>query len=557
MNKSVIFLSEYRSSLDDNIEKYIEFISWCRFFPDLWYDMITPEVDFIRLDLDQRLFLRSIARFISTYGVFPRGYSKTMLEVMGMVHAAVFYPSIKIAMTAQTQQNAASLLGDKWKELTRFYPLLLNEVEGKPSFTKDSAVIRFKSGAEIDVLANAQSSKGQRRIRLQVEESALLNNALFQDVLEPIPNIPRRTVGRKASISPEELNGQINFFTTSGFRGTDEFERNLTMIKEMAELKGKMVLGSDWQLAVHYERGEPKAALLEKKSRLSPTFFGQNYESKWMGTVDGSIVDIKKLLNLRIIEKADFKNDGKHEYILSVDVARSLSDNNNQTSIAVLKLIRTPKGRLKNVQLVNIINFKNGLTFSAQAIEVKRIRKQYLATFVVIDGNGVGSGLLDELIKEIDDPDTKESLGCWDTINTDHEPEVQGAEKVIYNFVAQASNHDGIINLGDMVESEMLQLLIKDTNIKYDDANYADGIYPFVQTDRLIEEIANLIIVPNPNGKMSVKQLIKKINKDRYSALMMGLFYIKNFMNKPESIDEEPISRLIIRKPKVFESMGV
>ena len=35
-------------------------------------------------------------------------------------------------------------------------------------------------------------------------------------MLEPIPNIPRRTIGREALVNPEELNGQINFFTTSG-----------------------------------------------------------------------------------------------------------------------------------------------------------------------------------------------------------------------------------------------------------------------------------------------------------------------------------------------------
>ncbi|QWU13391.1 Terminase-like family [Paenibacillus sophorae] len=546
-------MSDYRSSLDSNIDKYIDLISWCRWNPDLWYDMITPETGGMILDLDQRVFLRSITRFISTYGVFPRGYGKTLKEVMGMIHTAIFFPLIEIAMTAQTQQNASSLVEEKWKELTRFYPLLLNEVEGKPSFTKDSAEINFKSGGRIDVLANAQSSKGQRRKRLQIEESALLNNELFQDCIEPIPNVPRRTIGKNALINPEELNGQINFFTTSGWRGTDEYERNLMMIKEMAELKGKIVLGSDWQLAVHYGRGEPKAALLDKKSRLSPTFFAQNYESKWVGTVDGSIVDIKQLLNLRVLECAEFKNDGKHEYILSVDVARSHKKNNNQTSIAVLKLIRTPKGRLKNIHLVNLINLRNGLTFGAQAIEVKRIRRRYSATIVVIDGNGVGSGLLDELIKDAEDPSTKENLGCWDTINTDHEAEIKNAEKVIYNFVSQASNHDGIVSIQDMVISGTLQLLIKDTNIKYDDTNYAEEIYPFVQTDRLIEEIANLKVVTQNNGKLTVQQLTKRIDKDRYSALMMGIWYIKNFLNKVIEEKEINIKNFsLTRKPKIY-----
>lgn len=77
-----------------------------------------------------------------------------------------------------------------------------------------------------------------------MEESALLNNELFQDVLEPIVNVPRRTIGRQALINPEELNGQVCFFTTSGFRGSDEHARNVKLFDEMAELKGKIILGS-------------------------------------------------------------------------------------------------------------------------------------------------------------------------------------------------------------------------------------------------------------------------------------------------------------------------
>src|SRR5690625_4140859 len=72
------------SSFLRNIDKYKDFVSWARFYPDLFYDLITPETGGIYLDLDQRILLRSIARFISTYGVFPRGYGKTFVEVMGM-----------------------------------------------------------------------------------------------------------------------------------------------------------------------------------------------------------------------------------------------------------------------------------------------------------------------------------------------------------------------------------------------------------------------------------------------------------------------------------------
>lgn len=271
-------------AFEESFQKWIEFIQWARWHPDLWYDLITPEKGGMRLDLDQRVFLRSMSRFVSTYGVFPRGFGKTMLELMSIYHTCIFFPNITIAMSAQTKENAASISEEKHNELLMFYPLLKDELDGKPNFSKDNAEVFFKSGAKYSILANAQSTKGQRRRRLNVEESALLNNELFKDVLEPVVNVPRRTIGKLSTVNPFELNGMINFLTTSGYRGSDEFNRILNMLKEMAELKGKVVLGASWELPCHYGRGETRNQILAKKNdpTTSATTFAMNYESKWV-----------------------------------------------------------------------------------------------------------------------------------------------------------------------------------------------------------------------------------------------------------------------------------
>lgn len=542
-------------SFTKNLEKYTEFVSWARFFPDLWWDLITPSTGGIRLDLDQRVYLRSVARFISNYMVFPRGYGKTLLEVMGMVHAAIFHPDIEITMTAQTRENAAKLVDEKFREILKFYPLIQNEIAGKPQLTTDKVEIVFTSGGRLDVMANAQSSKGARRKRLNCEESNLLNNMLFQDVLEPIVNVPRRTIGKEALINPEELNGQINFMTTSGFRGSDEFERNILMIDEMAELKGKIVMGSDWQLAVNYGRGEPKSAILDKKSKNSPTFFAMNYESKWVGASDSALVNITKVIDLRTLTTPEFKGDGKSEYVLGVDVARSSSQNNNQSSIAIIKIKRNKEERIIRLSLVNLINLPNGLNFTGQAIEVKRIRNRYEAKRVVVDVNGVGSGLRDELLKEAFDPTTGDSLGCWDTMNTDDQPEIPRSPKLVYALTAQGINNDIIINFIDAIEGSKLQLLMKNADNNYDinDNDYAKKMYPFIQTDLLIEEVANLKLKQNPNGKYTIEQLTKRVDKDRYSALAMGLWYIKNFEDKvKDKTNQNANDFFFMRQPKIY-----
>ena len=541
-----------KNSFDDNFNTWVEFIQWARFYPDLWFDLIKPEKGGMRLDLDQRVFLRCLSRFISTYGVFPRGFGKTLIELMSISHTGIFFPDVNLSMSAQTKENAASISEDKFKELLKKFPLLQNEIS-KSSFTKDSVEVIFKSGGTYSILANAQSTKGQRRHRLNVEESALLNNELFKDVLEPVVNVPRRTIGEQAVISPYELNGMINFVTTSGYRGSDEFNRILNMIKEMAELKGKIVLGASWELPCHYGRGETRNQLLAKKNdpTTSATAFAMNYESKWVGSTDNALVNISKLLSLRTLNNAEIEcprdsrgNFKLNEYVISVDVARSSAQSNNKTAITVLKIIRNPKGLIRQIQLVNIIEPPNGLTFKEQSIVIKKIFYKYGGSLdinksrvkaVVVDGNGLGKGLIDRLLEDVTDPETNNELGCFDTINTNQKPDTENSLKIVYDLISSGINGDIIRVFIDYVETEKLKLLKINDNIKkssvYGDDSLIDEERARLHTQHLIDEISNLKLKTTQKS-ITVEQTMKKIDKDKYSALAYGLYYIFLFLEK-------------------------
>jgi len=467
----------------------------------------------------------------------------TFLEILAMYLVASITPNITLSITAQTKENSVELLESKHNEIIKFYPLLAKEISEKPSFSKNDGEVKFISGAVIDTLANSQTSKGQRRNRIQIEESALLNDELFQDALKPIVNQSRITSGKLAVVNPYELNNQINFFTTTGFRGSTEFQRNLTMIKEMADCKGSFVFGADWRLAEHFGRGLTKSQILAEKENTSPIFFAQNYEQKWVGAVNGALVDINKLLNLRNLTIPEFKSDKKSEYYMAVDVARSEDTSNNQSSVVILKVLRDKNGRVKEILIPNLINISNDLTFFAQSIEIKRIAKKYSPKICVIDSNGVGKGLLDELIKEAYDPITNEYLGCWGTVNNpDIIPDLSNHERILFDLKPQSANTQVIVCFMDMVDSGKLRLLEKkkDSDFDLDDfKNSSEKMNSYIQTDFLIEEISNLKLKELPNRNLKVEQNIKKINKDRYSALAYGLWYIKTYEDNSISDSDE------------------
>ena len=125
MTKEQILSLQDDSVFGENLYKYVEFSSWVNWYPDLFLDMITPESGGIKLHADQRIYLRSIVRFVSTYGVFPRGWGKTFDEVLAMYLVGMRFADIELALTAQTKENAAELLKDKTLEIIKYYPKMM------------------------------------------------------------------------------------------------------------------------------------------------------------------------------------------------------------------------------------------------------------------------------------------------------------------------------------------------------------------------------------------------------------------------------------------------
>lgn len=73
----------------------------------------------------------------------------------------------------------------------------------------------FRNGSRVTSLPINQASKGQRRHRGTIEESNIINHEDYEDIVAPVFVVPRQTTG--GVVDPEEHNGQVNRFTTSGY----------------------------------------------------------------------------------------------------------------------------------------------------------------------------------------------------------------------------------------------------------------------------------------------------------------------------------------------------
>lgn len=546
--------------IQKNISQFALFCAFIRWMPDIYYDMITPlSGTKITLSLYQRIMMRALSRFPQNYFCIPRGGAKTLVHLMVAYHTAICYPNITIAITSTTKENAVKIWKEKHDEILRYYPSIADEIRSI-NFSKDTGRVEWQNGSVIDNLANSQSSKGLRRRRGGLEESAQIDKDLYEDALEPIFNIPRNTMS--GDIDPTELNGQINRFSTSGYRNSDEYDKILTMYREMIDLKGSYVFGSDWYIPVHF--GRQKISVINKARAGNFTRFRQNYLCDWIGASEGALINISKLIKARTISDPELEcpRDKKGnfelcEFLIAVDVARSALESNNKTCIIILKIIRNIKGIIRQVQVVNILEPPNGLNFKEQSIIVKKTFYKYGGNLditksrvkaVVVDGVGVGKGLIDRLLEDVTDPETNEELGCWSTINTDQKPDVKGSPEVVYDLTSQGINGDIIMHFLNYVESGKLKLLKLYNDIKNESPK--DGInetlieLACVQTQLLIDEVANLRLKKTTNS-ITVEQVVKKIDKDRYSALAYGLYYCALFLEKEDSDEEINLSQYV------------
>jgi len=533
-------------SFNRNLDKWANVVSYFRFIPDAFWDIITPKTGGIRLDLDQRIFLRALARFPTGYYVFSRAYGKSLLEVMGLIHTAIFYPRVKLALTAQSLKKASSLLRAKYNDLISFYPLLQEEIY-KVNFKADEARIEFHNGSVIDILPNSQGAKGERRHRGSIEEDNLVDENIYKDAVKPVFDDPRRTIGYKGMIDPNENNSSANSFTTSGYRGSPAYHRCLKIYKGMLDLDGSFAIGASWKLATFNGRGKDINEILKDKKTESPFIFDMNYMSRWTGSGDDGICNITKLIECRNLPLPELRDDINAGTILSVDVAQSDKDGNCQTVITVLNYIKYKNGRIKEIRAPKILSINGKLNYTAQSIEVKRAKNKYNASIIVVDNNGLGRGLTLEMMKEQIDPMTGQSLGCYDTINTEDLPDVPNSPKYIFAYIAQSFDQESIPTFMECVETGKLRLLEQKD---YSDFDYIkenerkEMMLPFIQTNFLVDEISNIVLKVLNNGKLSITRATTRLDKDRFSSLQYGLWYVMKFFDKAEEEKKNDIEVL-------------
>lgn len=345
-------------------------------------------------------------------------------------------------------------------------------------------------------------------------------------------------------VDPNEvLNKSQTYITTAGYKNTFSYEKLIQLFcQSVARPKQAMVLGGSWRVPVI-------EGLLDKdfvrELKLDGTFneasFEREYESVWYGDIESAFFDSQKFDKYRQLQMAEYKYNNKINkngyYVMGVDVGRF----DCTTEVVILKVTPTPRGTFIK-QLVNIYTI-DAENFIIQAVKLKRLFEQFQCHAAVVDGNGIGAGLIDLLVANSTDPDTGEILPGWGVIN-DEDRKYKNMEDedtihdILYIMKAnQILNSEMYAYCKNQIVNGRMRFLIDENTAKSKLMEQSQGkkmnavqrasyLLPYSQTSILRDEMLNLV-QENEGQNIILKQSNKKIKKDKFSALIYGLYYCK------------------------------
>lgn len=527
-----------------------EYIAFWREYPDLFIDFMQtggdPEKEkdlTFRLYFYQRVFLRAAMRFKYVYAVYPRAYSKSFLSVMILMIRAILYPRAKLFSTAGGKEQAAQILQEKVDDICQKIPAFQREIDwtrGETKVGKDSCIYKFKNGSTIENLAATERSRGRRFHGGLIEECVGVDQKILQEVIIPTMNVSRMCMDGTTQ-QKEVLNQSQIFITTAGYKNTFSYDKLIQLLVRMITRGDSLIMGGTWRIPA-VTGLQPKSFINDLKN--DPTFneasFGREYESKWTGTLEDAFFDGERFDRCRKLLQPEYEASGRSSknayYVLAVDVGRR----GCQSVICVFKV--TPSAEGQSIKsLVNIYDM-NEDHFEDQAINIKKLYYKYKAKRIVIDGNGLGIGLVDYLVKpqHLENGDVLPDFGVYnDDENFYKKYRTKDCEyDALYVLKANAPiNTEAHSIAQSQLNSGKVKFLIGEGTAQdkllgtkigqgMTPEQRAEYLKPFVLTSILRDEMLNLR-EENEGVNIILKRANSRIQKDKFSAFEYGLYYIK------------------------------
>jgi len=556
-----------KERVDAQLDNIRNLIAFYREYPDIFIDQIKgPDCPF-RFYFYQRIFLRIVMRHRYVYATFPRAYSKSFLTMMALFIRCILYPNSHLFVTTGGKEQAASITIAKIDEICHLIPALEGEINwerGVSKKSKNDVKYIFKNGSVIDILAASERSRGQRRTGGVMEECVSIDQTILNEVIIPTTNVDR-LLSDGTRHKEEKVNKSQVYITTAGWKNSFAFEKLIELlIQSILDPDNVMIMGGTYETPVTEGLlDEDFVDTLKLNGTYQEDSFDREYRSKWSGDVENAFYSSEKFEKHRVLLQPEYEYSGRSNknsyYILGVDVGRV----GCTTEVCVFKVTPQLQGSaLKS--LVNLYTYE-AEHFEAQAIHIKRLFYKYNARAIAIDANGLGVGLVDFMTLQQVDPETGDTLPAFGVEGGTYEEakeqykKVKGAgveEDVLFLIKANAPiNTEAYSYAQAQMAGGKIKFLVDEVQARTKLMSTRGGqnmepeqrniyLQPFQYTTILKNQMLNLV-QENDGTNIILKQSNRGIKKDKFSAFIYGLYWVKLEEDKKRKKKTRDISQLM------------
>lgn len=534
--------------IEKNQDLYTKYCALWSVYPDLYIKLITPTTSKFRLKFFQIIFLRACLRHGRILTIAPRAAGKSFICLLALYLICMFRPGSHVFQCAPGKAQGAKIANQKIHQLWDLLPLLKAEIVGEGNFGNDYVKLPFRNGSLMDIMSPINSTRGNRATAGILDEYRDHDADDINEIILPLLNIDRPMANQdKNPYEPQQVQMWIS---SAADKNTFAYDKTIEMM-ELAIVHPEQVFiwGFDYRVPV-------KTGLLSNdflnEMRMSSTFseqgFAKEYMSRFVGSSNEAWFDFEKIMAHRRLVNPETREKIREGiesfYLISVDVARR----GCQTVATVLKVF--PGGDRYTCNLVNLFvlgKTEDEKVFDNQVLELKRLIKLFNPREVVIDINGLGIGFADCMIKPTLDTTTGEVLPAYGFFNREEYETVQprNAPKILYGIKATGQmNSDMHAALYAKIYSGCVNFLISERKAKDKLMSTKVGrrmkpeqriarLMPHELTSLLINEIMNLKTKPTGvDNKIAVELINKRMTKDKFSALEMGIYRMVEIENE-------------------------
>lgn len=527
-----------------------------------------------------RPFQQVLIIFMFRYNYFmtiaSRGMGKSMIVAAFLCAYCTLYPGVKVCIAAGQRGQSINVLNKITEEFMPTSPNLRNEIL-KWNTSPSEGYIQWKNGSIIKVVTAKDSARSARANVIIMDEFRMIDKGVVDKVLRKFKAGQRRPrfydkaeysdkVEANKTKYPKEPNKEI-YLSSAYYKYHWSWAKFKAFFKSMIKEESYMVVGFPYQLPVS-EGYYPEEQIREEMQEddFDSVAWSMEMDSLFYGSSEKAFYDFESIDRVRKIQRAIYPrpyyallNDSKYRYepkkngeirLLTMDIATQGGTKNDATCFVILQLIPTTNNQyIRNVVYVTTLD--GGHTFD-QALKARRLFDDFDCDYMVIDTNGVGIGVVDNLfIEQVDDDRNMvyPPLSCINDEKMAERCKDPEAEKLIYSIKASAKfNSEAAVYLRDCIKRGKLRMLTNEVeandilnrskafqNLSVDDQVLFQE--PFYQTTAMINEMINLDYTMS-DGKIKVVEA-SGMRKDRYSALSYANHIASELERDMRNIEDE------------------